>query len=187
MTLSLPSAEENLASDVVFVLDKSQCRNASATAAQELVSQLLAQQELEKATLKVGVVAFGGTAIVVRDLEEITDAKDLKDAVSNKNVGGLHGTNIQAGLIEADKMLSEDTEVSDNRKYVVLISDGHTYEFSKEGEYGEYVDGEAKFNGLKTYGIYSETDLYAYAMASVIPSTACMISTIPGLQPGWYL
>ena len=163
VTLSLPSAEENLASDVVFVLDKSQCRNASATAAQELVSQLLAQQELEKATLKVGVVAFGGTAIVVRDLEEITDAKDLKDAVSNKNVGGLHGTNIQAGLIEADKMLSEDTEVSDNRKYVVLISDGHTYEFSKEGEYGEYVDGEAKFNGLKTYGIYSETDLYAYA------------------------
>ncbi|WP_418724438.1 hypothetical protein, partial [Dysosmobacter sp.] len=57
VTLSLPSAEENLASDVVFVLDKSQCRNASATAAQELVSQLLAQQELEKATLKVGVVA----------------------------------------------------------------------------------------------------------------------------------
>ena len=163
VTLSLPSAEENLASDVVFVLDKSQCRNASATAAKELVSQLLAQQELEKATLKVGVVAFGGTAIVVRDLKEITDAKDLEDAVSNKNVGGLHGTNIQAGLIEADKMLSEDTEVSDNRKYVVLISDGHTYEFSKEGEYGEYVDGAAEFKGLKTYGIYSETDLYAYA------------------------
>ena len=163
VTLSLPSAEENLASDVVFVLDKSQCRNASATAAQELVSQLLAQQELEKATLKVGVVAFGGTAIVVRDLEKITDAKDLEDAVGNKNVGGLHGTNIQAGLIEADKMLSEDTEVSDNRKYVVLISDGHTYEFSKEGEYGDYADGAAEFNGLKTYGIYSETDLYAYA------------------------
>ena len=162
VTLSLPSAQENLASDVVFVLDKSQCRNASATAAQKLVSQLLAQQELEKATLKVGVVAFGGTAIVVRDLEKITNAKDLEDAVGNKNVSGLHGTNIQAGLIEADKMLSEDTEVSDNRKYVVLISDGHTYEFSKEGEYGDYVDGEAKFNGLKTYGIYSENDLYAY-------------------------
>ena len=163
VTLSLPSAEENLASDVVFVLDKSQCRNASATAAQELVFQLLAQQELEKATLKVGVVAFGGTAIVVRDLKEITNAKDLEDAVGDKNVRGLHGTNIQAGLIEADKMLSEDTEVSDNRKYVVLISDGHTYEFSKEGEYGEYVDGAAEFKGLKTYGIYSENDLYAYA------------------------
>ena len=163
VTLSLPSAEENLASDVVFVLDKSQCRNASATAAQELVSQLLAQQELEKATLKVGVVAFGGTAIVVRDLEKITDAADLTAAVTDGNIRGLHGTNIQAGLIEADKMLSKDTEVSDNRKYVILISDGHTYEFSKEGEYGEYIDGAAEFKGLKTYGIYSETDLYAYA------------------------
>ena len=163
VTLSLPSAEENLASDVVFVLDKSECASESAEAAKELVSQLLAQQELEKATLKVGVVAFGGTAIVVRGLEEITDAADLNDAVTDGNIRGLHGTNIQAGLIEADKMLSEDTEVSDNRKYVVLISDGHTYEFSKEGEYGEYVDGAAEFKGLKTYGIYSETDLYAYA------------------------
>lgn len=162
VTLSLPSAEENLASDVVFVLDKSECASESAEAAKELVSQLLAQQELEKATLKVGVVAFGGTAIVVRGLEEITDAADLNDAVTDGNIRGLHGTNIQAGLIEADKMLSEDTEVSDNRKYVVLISDGHTYEFSKEGEYGEYVDGAAEFKGLKTYGIYSETDLYAY-------------------------
>ena len=163
VTLSLPSAEENLASDVVFVLDKSECASESAEAAKELVSQLLTQQELEKATLKVGVVAFGGTAIVVRDLEEIKDAADLTAAVTDGNIRGLHGTNIQAGLIEADKMLSEDTEVSDNRKYVVLISDGHTYEFSKEGEYGEYVDGAAEFKGLKTYGIYSETDLYAYA------------------------
>ena len=163
VTLSLPSAEEKLASDVVFVLDKSECASESAEAAKELVSQLLTQQELEKATLKVGVVAFGGTAIVVRDLKEIKDTADLTAAVTDGNIQGLHGTNIQAGLIEADKMLSKDTEVSDNRKYVVLISDGHTYEFSKEGEYGEYVDGAAEFKGLKTYGIYSETDLYAYA------------------------
>lgn len=66
-----------------------------------------------KATLKVGVVAFGGTAIVVRDLEKITDAADLTAAVTDGNIRGLHGTNIQAGLIEADKMLSKDTEVSD--------------------------------------------------------------------------
>ena len=165
VTLSLPSAQENLASDVVLVMDKSQCRNASATAAQELVSQLLAQQELEKATLKVGVVAFGGTAIVVRDLEEIKDAKDLEDAVGDKNVGGLHGTNIHAGLIEADKMLSEDTAVSDNRKYVILISDGHTYEFSHENdEKTTYVveNKGVEFKALPTYGIYSENDLYAY-------------------------
>ena len=163
VTLSLPSAQEELTSDIVFVLDKSQCGNASAEAAKELVSQLLAQQELKKAKLKVGVIAFGGTAKVTRALSEVTSAEDLSDSVTKAAAKGLHGSNIQSGLIEADKMLAVDTAVSDNRKYVILISDGHTYEFSKEGEYDTYVDGAAQFTGLKTYGIYSENDLYAYA------------------------
>lgn len=163
VTLSLPSAEEALGSDIVFVIDKSQCGAEASDAATELVGALLAQQELENAKLKVGIIAFGGTAKVIRPLSEVTSADDLNDSVAKTAAAGLHGSNIQSGLIEADKMLSADTEVSDSRKYVILVSDGHTYEFSKEGEYGEYVDGAAKFKGLKTYGIYSETDMYAYA------------------------
>ena len=52
VTLSLPNEEETLASDVVFVMDKSECGNASSAAAKELVSQLLAQKELENAKIK---------------------------------------------------------------------------------------------------------------------------------------
>ena len=163
VTLSLPSAEEALASDIVFVMDDSQCGAATSEAAYKLVKQLLEQQELSNAKIKVGFVYFGGTAIVARELSEVTDAEELIEAIEDGAADGLHGSNIQSGLIEADKMLSEDTEVADSRKYVVLISDGHTYEFSKEGEYTDYVDGDAKFTGLKTYGIYSETDLYSYA------------------------
>lgn len=163
VTLSLPSAEEALGSDIVFVIDKSQCGAAATDAATELVGALLAQQELENANLKVGIIAFGGTAKVIRPLSEVTSAGDLNDSVDKTAAAGLHGSNIQSGLIEADKMLSADTEVSDSRKYVILVSDGHTYEFSKEGEYAKYVDGATEFTGLKTYGIYNETDLFAYA------------------------
>ncbi len=136
VTLSLPSAEEALGSDIVFVIDKSQCGAEASDAATELVGALLAQQELENAKLKVGIIAFGGTAKVIRPLSEVTSADDLNDSVAKTAAAGLHGSNIQSGLIEADKMLSADTEVSDSRKYVILVSDGHTYEFSKEGEYG---------------------------------------------------
>lgn len=163
VTLALPSKKEVLASDVVFVMDKSECGNATSAAAKELVSQLLAQKELENARLKVGIVVLGGTAKVSRELSEVANADELNDAIAKAATVGLHASNIQSGLIEADKMLSADTEVSDSRKYVVLISDGHTYQFSKENDYSDYVVGETTFNGLTTYGIYNETDLYAYA------------------------
>ena len=163
VTLALPSKKEVLASDVVFVMDKSECGKATSAAAKELVSQLLAQKELENARLKVGIVVLGGTAKVSRELSEVANADELNDAIAKAATVGLHGSNIQSGLIEADKMLSADTEVSDSRKYVVLISDGHTYQFSKENDYRDYVVGETTFNGLTTYGIYNETDLYAYA------------------------
>ena len=163
VTLSLPSAEEKLESDVVFVIDRSQCEKEAAVAAQQLVDNLLKRQEVTKAKVKVGIVIFGGTAIVSRELSEVADAKDLQSAMSKVARKGLHGSNIQSGLIEADKMLSGDTTVANNRKYVVLISDGHTYQFSKEGDYyNDYTVGADKFSGLTTYGIYSETDLFAY-------------------------
>ena len=161
--LSLPSAEEALASDIVFVIDKSQCGKEAATAAQQLVDSLLKRQEVTKAKVKVGIVIFGGTAIVSRELSEVTKAEELKSAMAEAAKTGLHGSNVQSGLIEADKMLSKDTEVANSRKYVVLISDGHTYQFSKEGEYETYSEETTSFNALKTYGIYNENDLYAYS------------------------
>ena len=163
VTLSLPSAEEALASDIVFVIDKSQCGKEAATAAQQLVDSLLKRQEVTKAKVKVGIVIFGGTAIVSRELSEVTKAEELKSAMAEAAKTGLHGSNVQSGLIEADKMLSKDTEVANSRKYVVLISDGHTYQFSKEGEYETYSEETTSFNALKTYGIYNENDLYAYS------------------------
>ena len=181
VTLSLPSAEEKLVTDVVFVLDKSRCKDETGKAAMQLAQELLTQQEVENVKLKVGVVIFGGTAIVTRGLEEVTqdNKEDLENALRAANIGGLHGSNIQSGLIEADKMLSADRAVANNRKYVVLISDGHTYQFSKEGDYyDKYSAGTVQFSGLTTYGIYSETDAYSYYVG--------ITSTIQGLGDEYY-
>ena len=166
ITLSIPSSEEALASDIVFAIDDSQCGQASGEAAQKMVADLLDQMEDTGARIKVGVVIFGGTAIQSFPLQEIADEKDIAElneamsAAAGEKLN-LHGSNIQSGLIEADNMLSADKEVEDGRKYMVLISDGHTYQFSKEGDYTTQYFGEDR-KCLTTYGIYNDNDLYSY-------------------------
>ncbi len=167
IALSIPSEEESLASDIVFAIDDSQCGKEASEAAQEMVADLVGQMRDTKAKIKVGVVIFGGTAIQAFPLQEIADEEDiaaLNEAMSeaaSENLN-LHGSNIQSGLIEADNMLSADKKVKDERKYLVLISDGHTYQFSKEGDYTTQYFGEDR-KCLTTYGIYNDNDLYSYA------------------------
>ena len=67
ITLSLPSAEEKLASDVVFVLDTSDCVGEVMNQVSGLVAQLKAAQEKNNADIKVGVVAFKGSALPMFD------------------------------------------------------------------------------------------------------------------------
>jgi hypothetical protein len=65
VTLSLPSAQETLTSDVVFVLDKSSCGPETAKAAAGLMTELVNAVKLNKADVKVGVVAFDGTSHIL--------------------------------------------------------------------------------------------------------------------------
>lgn len=97
--LSLPSAEEKLDSDIVFVLDKStsvQLENQ----ALEMLNALKGQADKTGAKIKVGVVIFNKIANVTewKDLE--TQYDDIKDAIE-QNIQG--GSNIHAGLLAAKK------------------------------------------------------------------------------------
>ena len=128
VTLSLPSAEEELASDVVFVLDKSTSA-ALEQQALDMLKNLKEQAESTKATVKVGVVIFNKQANVTPLTDLATGYDTIKQAIKQEIKSG---TNTHAGLLAGKQMLDEDTEVSANRKYLIFVSDGITYMYNAE-------------------------------------------------------
>ncbi len=126
--LSLPSAEEELASDVVFVLDKS----TSATLEQQaldMLTKLKEQVASTKAKVKVGVVIFNKKANVTQLTDLATGYNAIEQAIKQEITSG---TNTHAGLLAGKQMLDGDTEVSANRKYLIFVSDGITYMYNAE-------------------------------------------------------
>ncbi len=157
ITLSLPSAEETLATDIVLVMDASYCAQKTLQATIKLLDDLQEQQELG-ANIKLGIVMFKGNAVPFRKLDDTTDLMSLKDVLESliredtgypsetstavkEYVKREHpefmssGTNIPAGLQLAKNMLDDDTTVPAERKYMVLASDGSTYLFIKDEDY----------------------------------------------------
>ena len=150
VTLSLPSAEKELVSDVVFVLDKSSCEEDVTTEALAMLADLGASVKDTGASIKVGAVQFAGRAVVSCELTELTEEAIAEGGAiySGLKDGKIKsGTNLQAGLLEAQKMLEADKDVEDSRKYVIVITDGLTRQFLAE-------DGTlmAIYNGLDADG-----------------------------------
>ena len=129
VTLSLPSAEEKLASDVVFVLDKS----TSAEKEEQALGMLTALKEQTAKTgakVKVGVVIFNKQANVTAPLTDLaTGSETIEDAIKQEIKSG---TNTHAGMLAGKQLLDEDTEVAANRKYLIFVSDGITYMYNAE-------------------------------------------------------
>ena len=128
VTLSLPSAEEKLASDVVFVLDKS----TSAEKEEQALGMLTALKEQTaktKAKVKVGVVIFNKQANVTPLTDLATGYETIENAIKQTIESG---TNTHAGLLAGKQLLDEDTEVAANRKYLIFVSDGITYMYNAE-------------------------------------------------------
>lgn len=169
VTLSLPSAEETLTSDVVFVLDTSDCVGEVMNRVSRLVAQLKAAQEKNKADIKVGVVVFKGSALpmfngelvsaeeaettlnkMIQDVEAATDKEEKEKVVLRYlNTDGDFldkGSNLHSGLLGAQALLKDDGAVDDSRKYVVTVTDGMTYYWND--------------NTGHVYGVYSQCDGY---------------------------
>lgn len=143
VTLSLPSAEKPLVSDVVFVLDKS----TSATVENQalgMLKQLKEKAAEDGATVKVGVVIFNKEAHVTEWKDLVTEYDAIEEAIEQEISSG---TNTHAGLLAAQEMLAADTDVEDSRKHMIFVSDGITYMFeepaqainSQQATSGEYA------------------------------------------------
>jgi len=129
VTLSLPSAEEALASDVVFVLDKSTSADLEGQAL-EMLTALKEKAASTKAKVKVGVVIFNKQANKTAPLTDLATGYDDIQAAIEQTISS--GTNTHAGLLAGKQMLDDDKEVAANRKYLIFVSDGITYMYNAE-------------------------------------------------------
>ena len=133
VTLSLPSAEENLASDVVFVLDGSSSANTDVVKnSLALLESLKKSASDSGAAVNVCVVKFKRQAFKSDWYDLSKDFDDIKAAMETKYSGG---TNIHAGLLAGKEALDRHTDVSASKKYLILVSDGSTYLYSKDGNW----------------------------------------------------
>lgn len=124
-----------LPSDVVFVLDKSGASDEQGIYKQalEFLETIKEQAQQRGLTVKVGVVLFNYLGNVKQELVDVVNGHDKIVKAMKSHVS--MGTNMHAGLLAAQDLLAKDTSVKDSNKHVILISDGATYLYCKDGNY----------------------------------------------------
>lgn len=131
VTLSLPAAEEQLVSDVVFVFDESSCSEPVKEKVNEMLDSLYKNIAAKGAVVKIGAVQFRGE-VTTFPLTELTNGtkSDISEFIETRPETG--GSNMSAGLIAGEKMLDADDSVTSDRKYLILVSDAITYIWDDE-------------------------------------------------------
>ncbi len=132
VTLSLPADDYKGNLDVVFVMDGSTSTDAS-DLAKDATNLLKELTEYKNLNVKVGVVIFGGSVPILYTSEELMSLADeenitkLTDVITDRSydsASGRSGSNLQAGVKNAQSMLDADTEVENSDKYMILLTDG---------------------------------------------------------------
>lgn len=149
VTLSLPSAEEKLDSDVVFVLDGSSSADSGVVdASLSLLRDLKDAAEDSGAAVNVCVVKFKRQAYKSDWFDLSTNYDAIKTAMEAKYSGG---TNIHAGLLAGKAALAEHPKISPDKKYLVLVSDGSTYLYSKDGNWASDTPFSRSYHPKESY------------------------------------
>lgn len=161
ITLSMPSAEENLATEVAFVLDESSFSDTEKKA-MELLQALKEQADNTGAKVQVDVIGFKRAAYNHGSFDISTQYTELEEAFKKKNSGG---SNIHAGLLMAEEVLASNTDIPNSRKYMILVSDGDTYLYCKNEDYNtpysrSFVPLESQNNSYAYGGYYDEGYYY---------------------------
>lgn len=135
VTLSFPGQREAEPADVVFVLDKS---GASAQTdifkqAKAFLEEINRKAKADGLNIKVGVVLFNKVGNIQQPLTDVVTG--YGDILTAMNSSVHSGTNMDAGLLAAKSILDADTAVKAENKHVILISDGATYLYCKNGDY----------------------------------------------------
>ena len=142
VTLSLPSAEEKLDSDIVFVVDKSE--SSEKESALSMLDAI--RNQIDKGTkVNVGVVTFNTVATQNGFFDLNADYEAIKEKF---NAPVTSGTNLHAGILAGVDMLNKSS-TDNNRKYLIVISNGITYTYDKDAKIVPYYwlnDGQPYFS-----------------------------------------
>lgn len=162
ITLSLPSAEEKLESEVVFVLDGSSSANENVkNEALALLDNLKDAVTDSGAAVKVCIVKFKRYADKSDWFDLATSYDAIKSAIESRISGG---TNIHAGLLAGKAALEEHPNISPAKKYLILVSDGSTYLYSKDGDWASKTPFSRSYHPKESYngfaGGYWDNGLY---------------------------
>lgn len=113
-----------------------------------LLKELKTATENSGAAVNVCVVKFKRRAFKSDwyDLSNNFDA--IKNAMEAKYSGG---TNIHAGLLAGKEALDQHDGVSADRKYLILISDGSTYLYSKDGNWASETPFTRSYHPKEPY------------------------------------
>ena len=142
VTLSLPSAEEKLDSDIVFVVDKSE--SSEKESALSMLDAIRNQID-EGTKVNVGVVTFNTVATQNGFFDLNADYEAIKEKF---DAPAISGTNLHAGILAGVDMLNKSS-TDNNRKYLIVISDGITYTYDKDVKIVPYYwlnDGQPYFS-----------------------------------------
>lgn len=163
VTLSFPGKREAEPADVVFVLDKS---GASAqkdiyNQAKSFLEEVKTKAQTDGLDIKVGVVLFNKVGNIQQPLTDVVTGYDNILTAMNSSLSS--GTNMDAGLLAAKSMLDADAAVKAENKHVILISDGATYLYCKNGDYTKpYSRSFGIVNGADQEGGIWEYQLREY-------------------------
>lgn len=135
INLSFPGKQEIEPTDIVFVVDKSgmSAQDDIYNQAKLFLEDVKKQTEEKGLNIKVGVVLFNMKGNVKQELTDVVTGYD--EILNAMNSSVSMGTNMHAGLLAAKDILDKDGEVKAENKHVILISDGATYLYSKNGDY----------------------------------------------------
>ena len=162
ITLSLPSAEEKLESEVVFVLDGSSSADENVkNEALTLLDNLKDAATDSGAAVKVCIVKFKRYADKSDWFDLATSYDAIKSAIESRISGG---TNIHAGLLAGKAALEEHPNISPAKKYLILVSDGSTYLYSKDGDWASDTPFSRSYYTKENYkgfaGSFNDNGLY---------------------------
>ena len=192
VTLSLPAKDEQLVSDVVFVLDKSTSTNVTDEIKDMLDSLAARIAETDGAAVNVGVVSFNQTASIELPLTRLT-ADNLEEIkTSMDSLEQISGTNMNAGLLAGKEMLDNHTDVDASRKYMIIVSDGISYYYCKGTDYKTAytiasLNGGDDGNGNKNCQPNSGASCFEIKYgATNIPNWSDWYADMPGLLSSEY-